>query len=345
MSKWVKVTFIFISMAICFSVSGREVKFMDYFSIYADYKYPSINVGMYRKLRPSVGKEEKIRLRNVGLSEWKNKKYFGVLLSRTIELKIKKMDVKCYGISTGGKKDINCDIRVLFFKSEKNILFVTTEKIVHKAKPLGEYVTNISASKKINFSYFDIASQERKTKNEVLEISGGMSNGYVNRFFYNGLFFMKNKGIGFSMERKKYVYSPDPQKENVKLIYREKLQNKYSKLMIEATVDVISESGDFIFFEYNELSESETINRCLADGVSILFCFRTLDPYGSELGKPYGLKLRAVIHTISSSYFVFNYKRLDGSNDNEVRIVKKEGGSYFEIIKPNVHPSAATFSI
>jgi hypothetical protein len=317
-----KVSMIAFFMLMSFFANSRELEFIEYFSIYSDYEVPSINLGMYHLERTHRDVKTDLLLANKTLEKWKTKKYFGVMDNKLVKLKIKGTDIRCYGSEESIRKDLNCNLRILFEKLKGKIKYVLTRN-----EKFG--VTSLQDKDVIDrdFSFFDLnTSKEREKTSYALGISVVAGN-WPSRYDYSQYRFGKNKGLGYSLEVKRNYY-----KKSEKL-NKQKIKKRGNKKDIKSTVNVVQVKGHYQLFDYKYIV-SGLKGRCFSRGRVIEVCFD--DEFVN-------IKLDSIIMLNQSEYYVFNYKNHLKVNDNEVLLVRKTKNGVVEVKRPNGYIIAQTY--
>jgi hypothetical protein len=117
--------FLFIIMLLSFSAFGESIEDFEYYTVYSDYKYPSINTGMFvdKNFRKKSDIKKFDAARANAIKKWSSKTYYGIVGAEVIKLKINSFKDKTH-------KDENdtpyYDLRVLFEPIDKNIEVIMT---------------------------------------------------------------------------------------------------------------------------------------------------------------------------------------------------------------------------
>jgi hypothetical protein len=304
----VKSVTLLIILLICISAFGKNVEDFEYYTVYSDFKVPSINVGMFvpavghKTTSPSNFKEARIK----AIRKWSAKSYYAICGTEVIKLKIKSFTDKLIKDGGGGR---NYNLRILFEPINKKILVVLTSRI--------RILKNEQIDKK-----------ERLSKKQARNLlKGCVSNDYSHVSQLSGPGGFGTDKIGrVQLIKKKYViqYVEDDKRRysNSTPIHLDPIGTAYIKTkfkLIHFSKELNSKYGDQLLIYDNQL----------------VFLFSLLHR---------DLRLDSKVTTPKAELYFFSYGTEFGPFGRTVYILKKEGEVFTELRNRNVKNVAQFYS-
>jgi hypothetical protein len=304
-----KLIIISISLFLNLSAFGKNVEDFEYYTVYSDFKVPSINAGMFV---PSVGRKmtspsEFKAARIKAIKKWSDKSYYAVSGTEVIKLNVKSFIDKLIEDGGGGK---NYNLRILFEPIDKKVELVLTRPVkILKNELLSEKKT--ISKKQAKFLLNSCVSDSFSHVSDIFRRSGG---------------FPVNKIGQVQLINNEYI-----------LKYTDNGKKNYSRIV---ALDVEPVGIDYVNAKLKIISFSGKLKSQY--GNQILLYKEKAIVFFNKYHRD--LRLESRITTSNQELYLFSYGTEFGPFGKTVYILKKEGNKFIELRNRHVTNVAHFYS-